>query len=352
MAAGMLAPATEAQFTEAKLTDANVASLAMWPSFAARLEQRSGTGVGLRTEGTLMVAGTVSDRPVVEQARTFLDRTGFAVRGLSSRELHAAEPSLGQGLAGAFLVPGDHQVDNRALLRSLRAALARSGVEEVRARATGLVWEDGAVTGCTTSGGGTIRGRTVLVAAGAWSNDLQGLPARLPLRPVRGHILRLAGDPGTPLLSHTVRAFVSGRPCYLVPRSDGSIVVGATMEDRGFDPRVMAGAVSDLLDDALRLLPALSETALAEATVGFRPGSPDNAPLVGRWQAEGLMVACGHHRNGILLAPLTAETVMAEITGAEPPPGSAVFDPSRPSIAGSGGRRDLHTPAAAASVVR
>ncbi len=339
VAGGMLAPATESQFTERGLTEANTASKAMWPSFAARLEARTGTEVGLRTEGTLMLAGTPSDRPVVEQAHAFLAETGFSVRRLSSRELHAAEPSLGHGLAGAFFVPGDHQVDNRALLRSLLAALAEAGVEQVRSRATGLVWNGGAVVGCTTSDGQTIGGGAVLVAAGAWSTEIEGLPAPLPLRPVKGHILRLDGDPADPLLTHTVRALVSGRPCYLVPRSDGSIVVGATMEDRGFDRRVMAGSVGDLLEDARGLLPALGETALAEATVGFRPGSPDNAPLVGRWHADGLVVACGHFRNGILLGPLTAEAVLAVLAGTAPPSGTAAFDPSRPSVAG--GRRPL-----------
>ncbi|MDA8391245.1 MAG: glycine oxidase ThiO [Actinomycetota bacterium] len=332
VAAGMLAPATESQFTEAELSKANVASLAMWPLFAERLERRSRSEVGLRTEGTLVVAAGPPDRPVVEQARTFLAETGFAVIRLSSRELRAMEPSLSSA-AGAFAVPGDLQVDNRALLSALQAALAESGVVTVRSKVAALEWRDGAVVGATTLGGTSVEAATVLLAAGAWSTGIGQLPAPLPLRPVKGHILRLEGDPAKPLLSHTVRAVVSGRACYLVPRADGSVVVGATMEDRGFDGRLMAGAVGDLLEDARTLVPALGETALAEASVGFRPGSPDNAPLVGRWHADGLLVACGHHRNGILLAPLTADAILATLEGSEPPPAAAAFDPSRPAVA-------------------
>jgi glycine oxidase len=171
----------------------------------------------------------------------------------------------------------------------------------------------------------------VLVAAGCWSGSIPGLPPGVvpPVRPVKGQILRLAGEARRTLLQRSVRGLVQGTSVYLVPRADGTVVIGATVEERGFDTTVTAGAVYELLRDARRVVPGITEFELVEARAGLRPGSPDNAPIVGPSSIAGLLLATGHHRNGILLAPLTADAVAALVTGEAPPPEMAAFTPAR-----------------------
>jgi len=218
-------------------------------------------------------------------------------------------------------------------------AVAAAGVEVHRERAVALEHHGGAVSGVRLAGGGTRYAPCVVLAAGCWSGQLDGIPpaAVPPVRPVKGQILRLAPTGATPalggtLLTRTVRAVVGGASVYLVPRADGSVVVGATVEERGFDTEVTAGAVYELLRDARRVVPGITEMALDETRAGLRPGTPDNAPVVGRPTVpgvDGLVVATGHYRHGILLTPLTAVAVAAIVTGAEPPAEMAPFGPGR-----------------------
>jgi glycine oxidase len=198
-----------------------------------------------------------------------------------------------------------------------------------------------AVTAVDVDGGRVVRGvhgdgtvlraPVVVVAAGCWSASLAGVPPGVvpPVRPVKGQILRLAGAPERPLLRRSVRAVVQGSSVYMVPRADGTMVVGATVEERGFDTTVTAGAVYELLRDARRIVPGVTELELIEARAGLRPGSPDNAPIVGQSTVAGLVLATGHYRNGILLSPLTAEAVAAVAAGGEPPAEMAPFTPGR-----------------------
>ncbi|HEY0816260.1 MAG TPA: glycine oxidase ThiO [Pseudonocardia sp.] len=329
VAGGMLAPVTEAWPGEEELLDLGVQSLRRWPRFAADLTAAAGRSPGLRTEGTVVAATGAGDRAELGSLATFLGRLGRDVEQLSGRELRRLEPALGPDVRGGLSVPGDLAVDNRALLAALLGAGARAGVRLVE-RAVAAITEDGErVTGVRLGAPGAppdLAADAVLVCAGAHSGllhpDLHGV-----VRPVKGEIIRLAHRAGAlPPPSRTVRALVDGRPLYAVPRDGGGLVIGATQYEAGFDADVTVGGVRDLLRDAERVLPAVAEYALVETAAGLRPGSPDNRPLIGALGPSGLLVATGHGRNGMLLAPVTADAVLALLRHEPGPPAA---DPHR-----------------------
>jgi glycine oxidase len=306
VAGGMLAPVSEAWPGEETLLDLGTASLDRWPDFAAALPDTQ-----LNTEGTVVAALDSADAAELDALAEHLARRGRAVERLTGRELRALEPTLGPSVRSGLLVPGDLAVDNRALLHDLRKACA--GVDFVAAAAirvhSGRVdLEDGLAVHCDVA----------VIAAGAWSGALHPALDGL-VRPVKGEILRLRARPGAlPPPRRTIRAVVESRPVYLVPRSDGELVLGATQYEAGFDTEVTVRGVRDLLTDAERVVPVLGEYALIESAAGLRAGSHDNLPLIG-WLEPGVLAATGHHRNGFLLAPITAEAVLALVRG-EPHP--------------------------------
>ncbi len=325
-AAGMLAPVTEVHYGEAELLQLNLMSSRRYPSFVAELEAASSTPVGYRETGTLAVAFDADDRGVLDDLHKYQTSLGLTSEPLTSRECRELEPMLAPQVRSGLRIDGDHQVDNRRLVKALVVACERAGVRFHRRRAQRFVVEGGRVVGVDD-----LRAGQSVLAAGCWSGRLAGLPpdAVPPVRPVKGQILRLRVDPARPILGRTVRAFVHGRPVYLVPRADGEIVLGATGEELGYDTTVTVGAVSDLLADARQLLPGLSEAELHESSAGLRPGSPDNAPLIGPATLPGLVVATGHYRNGVLLAPATADAVAQLLATGALPAGFAAFDPRR-----------------------
>jgi glycine oxidase len=199
-------------------------------------------------------------------------------------------------------------------------------VRVLRDRVAGLQIAGGRATGLQLAGGGAVDAGTVVLALGAWSAGLPGVPP-LPVRPVKGQILRMAGAEG--LLSGTVRALVRGRPVYLVPYGAGGLIVGATTEDRGFDPTVTAGGVHDLLHDAIEVVPGVTELELVETLARWRPGTADNAPLLGPSGLPGLVLATGHHRNGVLLTPVTADVVAELLATGELPELAVPFTAER-----------------------
>lgn len=334
-AAGMLAPVTEAHYGEEDLIRLNLESARRWPGFAGELGQEGGIDVGYRACGTLAVAGDADDRAVLVDLHRFQRSLGLQAELLPSRECRALEPLLAPSVRGGLLAAGDHQVDNRRLVGALLAAADRRGVELRRTRAAEILVSAGRAVGVVTGDGDDVHAGSVLLAAGCWSGQVAGLPPELAssVRPVKGHIVRLRGPAGPALLSRNVRGLVQGSPLYLVPRADGTIVLGASVEEQGFDTTVRAGPVSELLRRAVELVPALAEVELAETAAGLRPGSADNAPLVGRSSLPGLVAATGHFRNGILLAPLTADAVAAVLTGDEEPAAVAPFSPRRRAAA-------------------
>jgi glycine oxidase len=331
-AAGMLAPVTEAHYGEEALVRLNLAAAGLWPDFARELEAESALPVGYLQHGTVVVAVDASDRLAIDEVLAFQHRLGLDATRLSARECRVLEPSLAPGLRGGVDVPGDHQVDNRLLVAALLGACRESGVSLMAGRAARVATSPGPrAVGVDLEGGSTLRAGTVVVTSGCHSHQLEGLPPRTlpPVRPVKGLTLRLAAPPGMPRLRRTLRGLVHGESSYLVPRDDGSVVIGATVEEKGFDRTVQAGAVYELLRDARTIVPGLDEYELTETAVGLRPGSPDNAPAIGSTGLAGLLVATGHYRNGILLAPLTAEAITGLLTGTATSDVVAPFGPER-----------------------
>jgi len=340
VAAGMLAPVSEVHYGEEPLLALTLASARRWPSFAAELEADAGTGIGYRATGTLVVDVDDGDRAWSDDLFRFQTSLGLEVERLAARRVRELEPNVAPGVRSGMLVRGDHQVQTRRFVTALLAATVKRGVVFHRAAATAIDVDGGTVVRGVQSDGDLLLAPVVVLAAGCWSGTIGGLPDGLlpPVRPVKGQILRLSGDASRPLLQRSVRGVVQGASVYLIPRTDGTVVVGATVEEQGFDTTVTAGAVYELLRDARRVVPGVTELTLTEARAGLRPGSPDNAPMVGATAVDGLLLATGHYRNGILLSPLTADAVAAVAAGEDPPAEMTPFGPGRfaPAVYGSG----------------
>ena len=318
VAAGMLAPVSEVHYGEEALLALALESSRRYPDFVDELEDATGQSTGYRECGTLAVARDGDDLAELHQVAAYQERQGLTVSRLRSRECRSLEPALAPGVRGGVLVEGDHQIDPRRLLAALLAACRREGVALVSARA--LRWEPGRVH---LDSAPAVDADVVVLASGAWATRLEGLPVALAnlVRPVKGQIVRLHGDL---LLSRNIR----GLDVYVMARTDGEVVVGATVEERGFDPTVTAGAVYDLLRAAVELVPDVRELALVSTETGFRPGTPDNAPLLGVVE-EGLVLATGHYRNGILLAPVTADAIAGLLVDGAMPDVAAPFGAAR-----------------------
>lgn len=323
VAAGMLSPVTESHFGEAALTPLMIDSAARWPAFAAELTALTGHDLGYRDEGTLVVALTTDDAAQAERLVAYQRGLGLPITPLLPAELRAREPLLAPRSRSGAYAPDDHQVDPRRLTAALRAAAGASGVTLVRDSVEDV---------------STLTAGTVVVAAGHQAAALTGLP----IRPVKGQILRLRAPGGaTPGFRHVIRGYADGQSVYLVPRHDGEVVLGATVEERS-DTNVTAGGVLELLRAGIDLVPELAEYDLVEASAGLRPGTPDNAPVIGllpgrssggagdrRDRAGRVVVATGHYRHGILLTPLTAELVTGLIATGVVDPALAPFAPDR-----------------------
>jgi glycine oxidase len=298
VAAGMLAPVTEAEFGEEALLALNLAGAELWPAFAAELSERSGLDTGYRSSGALVAAVDRDDAEELRRLFAFQQSLGLDVPWLGGRECRRLEPRLSPRVAGGILAAQDHQVEPRAVVQALRVAFETAG-GELR-------------TGVEVTDLSSLDAEAVVVATGCWSGA--------PVRPVKGQILRLRGDSLADRLVRTPR-------CYVVSRPGGETVVGATVEERGFDTTVTAEGVFRLLEAAREVLPDVTELEFVEAAARLRPGTPDNAPLIG--ERDGLIWATGHHRNGVLLAPITAVAVAAIVAGESPPDAIEPFAPGR-----------------------
>jgi glycine oxidase len=314
VAAGMLAPITELHYGEDDLLRLNRVSATMFGDWVAAIEESTGLPTGYRSTGTLMVARDADENAYLHEIHAHQSSLDLKVERLRGSEARRLEPALAANVRGAILVPDDHQVDAAALVDALLVACRQAKVEFVPARVERVVSSDNRVTGVSCDGEVTAC-ETVVISAGCWSARIEGVPAPLPIRPVKGQLIELAGTGGPPLLERNVR----GPDVYLVPRADGRLIIGATVEEMGFDDSVTAGAALSLLRDAYEIVPGIAEMRLVRTRAGLRPGTPDNGPLLGPVGLEGLIVATGHFRNGILLAPVTA-SIVAEVieTGALP----------------------------------
>lgn len=327
-AAGMLAPVTEVHYGEEALLRLNIESSRRYPAFVRDLEAAAQMPVGYRPCGTVVVARDVDDNAVLDDLFAFQQRLGLDVERLRSRACRDVEPGLATTVRGGILVPGDHQVDNRALVDALRVAIDRTGVRIHRAAVGQVCTAGDRVVGVRCADGEELTGNRVVLAAGAWSGRIPGAAPEvaIPVRPVKGQLLHLRSPRGMAAVAdHNVR----GLDVYVVPRADGRLVVGATVEEQGFDTAATAGGVYELLRAAYELLPAIVECEFLEVAVGVRPGTPDNAPLLGGGAVDGLVVAAGHYRNGVLLTPVTADAVTDLLTGRAVPDVVAPFSPQR-----------------------
>ncbi|WP_431993017.1 glycine oxidase ThiO [Streptomyces albogriseolus] len=332
VAAGMLAAVTELHHGEQTLLGLNLASARRYPDFAAELAECAGQDLGYRRCGTLAVALDADDRAHLRELHALHQRSGLDSQWLTGRECRRLEPMLAPGVRGGLRVDGDHQIDPRRLASALLTACERAGVTVHRAWAERLVVTGDRATGVVTADGGELGAAQVVLAGGSWSGRLAGVPPQVlpPVRPVKGQVLRLTmPDRPEPFLSRTVRAVVRGSHVYLVPRESGELVIGATSEEMGWDTTVTAGGVYELLRDAHELVPGLTELPLTETTAGLRPGSPDNAPLLGPTGLDGLLLATGHHRNGVLLTPVTGDAMARVLTTGELPDEALPFTPRR-----------------------
>lgn len=370
VAAGMLAPVGELTFGESELLEMTLASARLYPGFVAELEAASGVDTGYRREGALHVALDRDEAARLRRIHDLQGARGLAAEWLPPRRCRELEPGLAPALHGGVFAPDEAAVDPRALSRALVAALGEVGAE-VRARCevvAGIFEADrlvgvrvadadgppGAATpesGVAGSGGveEELRTEAVVLASGAWSGTAAWLPerARPRVRPVKGQVVELGGRGGAPC-----ERIVASDRVYLVPRPDGRLIVGATSEERGFDTAVLAGGVHELLREAYRLLPGVAEMEFVDAIAGLRPGTPDNLPFVGPGAVQGLFLATGHHRNGVLLAPLTAVAIAARLAGEPPPAPAAAADPARRTFATYSASNERSAPTASRSAGR
>ena len=314
VAAGMLAPISETIATELPLMRLGLASACAYPEFVAEVTEASGMHPGYERCGTLLAARDADEAEALARELELRRSLGLAVNRLLGSEARRLEPALAPTLRLALEIPDDHAIDPRQLSAALAAALTRAGGElRLGAPVRGVTVAEDRVAGVALGDGSTVTVENVVVAAGPWASTLDGIPdgAQIPVHPIKGQILRLHDPTGPGLLTRVLR--MTGG--YVVPRGDGRYVIGATMEERGFDTTVTAGGAFELLRNAFELLPSVTELVIDELSAGLRPATPDNAPAIGPGAISGLHWAVGHYRHGILLTPITAELVVGALVG-------------------------------------
>ncbi|MCZ6473673.1 MAG: glycine oxidase ThiO [SAR324 cluster bacterium] len=325
-AAGMLCPANEAHYQQDSNLELAQECMRLYPEFVQELEACSGMNVDYRTEGTLTVALNADDAAAVKVFFEYQLEKGLPVRWLSGDEAREMEPQLSNFVSAGISCPMDHQIDNRKMMEALKRAFLKAGGElHEQTEVTHVRCDGGKYRGVMAGEREWLSERLVL-AAGSWSGLVSGIPehVRPPVRPVKGQMFSLrAPFPG--FITRVIRA----PDIYISPKSDGRIVFGATVEEMGFDAGLTAGGLYSLLKGAWETVPGTYDLPIDEMWSGFRPSSRDNTPLMGASRVEGLFIATGHHRHGILFAPATAIHMSRLILEGEPPQSLLPFDPSR-----------------------
>ena len=332
VAAGMLAPVGELTFGERELLELALLSGARWPDFAAEVEAAGGGATGFARCGALHVALDRDEAGDLRRKHDLQRELGLEAEWLTPTRCRELEPGLVPNFVGGVLAGSEASIDPRALALALVAALREAGGElRTGTEVVDGLWDGARLVGVHTAAGEELRADAVVLCNGAWSGQTTWLPdeARPPVRPVKGETVELRPREGEPAPAGRI---VASERVYLVPRPDGRLIVGATQEERGFDTVVTAGGVHELLREAYRVLPDVAEMEFAGTIAGLRPGTPDNRPLIGRGAVEGLVLATGHFRNGILLTPLTADAVAATLAGDALPDVMAFADPLRSSL--------------------
>ena len=320
VAAGMLTPGSEAHFGEEHAVRLFQTGLDTWEDFARELGGPEPNSVGFERCGTLEVAVDASDRVQLEQSVLLQRSLDIDIIEKHIDEAEAIEPALSPHIRGLFSVAQDARVDPRRVLQCLLDALRQGGARFVASEAVSVALSGGGVA-VTLDNGTKLESSTVVCTLGSWTNRVAGLERGPKVRPVKGHVLRLFGPP---LLTHTIRATTRGRSVYLVQRPEGELVVGATVEEMGFDTTLQAGQIRQLLNDAQSVVSGIEELELREVSAGLRPALEGLRPIVDWLEPEKILIATGHYRNGVLLAPLTSLAVTGMVLG-DPYPSASLF---------------------------
>jgi glycine oxidase len=311
-AAGMLSPQADAT-SRTPFFDLCMRSRLIYRDFAGELKEASGIDAEYRDEGTICLAVDGEDGRAMTEWSSWQAEAGLAIEIIATDEARRLEPEVTKRASGAVFIPGDHQIENRLLMKALDLAMRRAGVEVIEGQeVTGVIIERGRVTG-VAAGACRFRAAATVVAAGSWSGRLLNpLGLDTEIIPARGQMVALKG-------STEINHVLHSSKCYLVPRRDGRILIGATVEYVGFEKAVTAGGISSLLDAAMELVPSLKDAQIVETWSGLRPDTRDHLPVIGKSGIDNLFLATGHFRNGVLLAPITA-SLMAEaiINSSEP----------------------------------
>lgn len=324
--AGMLAPQCELGFEEEALYKLSRESLSRWPAFTKELEANSNASIDYRTEGILQVADDRDAAEALQRQYAFQKEQGLDVQWLTGAEAREIEPFLAPRLPAAVFSKSDHQVDNRLLTTALLAAFENAGGKIEEHTAVKSIDINAAVPEVVTESGERISADQVILAAGAWSRKVEGLtPVSLPpVRPVKGQMIQLQMQ-----LPFDLQHVIRGRDAYLAPKSNGRLLLGATMEERGFDKSVTAGGLYDLLDAGWKMVPGIYDLEVTDTWAGLRPASRDNEPLLGQSSIPNVIFATGHYRNGIVLVPITAEEIARLILKKETSEWLVPFSPLR-----------------------
>ncbi len=324
-AAGMLAASAEIGFEELEVYELSRESLLRWPAFADKLSAASGLDLDFRSEETVIVADDPDSAEALKRIYDFQVQHGLDMRWLSRPEALELEPFLGPRITGAVVSPHDHQVDNRTVVQALIEVFEKAG-GTIREQSEVVEITPGDRPVVVTADGSTIEGDQVILAAGAWSRDIAGLPSevRPKVRPVKGQMIELRMVPPFNL-THVIR----GPHAYLAPKSNGRLLVGATSEEMGFDTNVTAGGMYQVLEGAWEIVPGIYDLPLVDVWAGLRPASQDHRPLLGE-AAPGVIYATGHYRHGILLAPITAEEIAKLVLTGSASDWISPFTPRKP----------------------
>jgi glycine oxidase len=349
VAAGMLAPVGELSYGERDLLTMMLASGSLWPDFVAEVEAASGMETGFRTTGAVHVALDRDEAGELRRRHELQQELGLEAEWLTPTRCRDLEPGLTPTFVVGVLAADDASVDPRALALALAAALREAGGElRTGTEVVDGLWDGERLVGVRTAPTASqpsalsnpvgdqrqrveVHADTVVLCNGAWSGQTPWLPAeaRPSVRPVKGEVIELRPREGEPIPAERI---IASERIYLVPRTDGRLIAGATQEERGFDTTVTAGGVHELLREAYRVLPDVAEMELVGMVAGLRPGTPDNLPIVGRGAVDGLVLATGHFRNGIMLAPITADAIATILADRPVPEPMTLADPGRSSL--------------------
>jgi glycine oxidase len=305
--AGILSPAPESAALVA-LVPLGKASMAIYPEFVRMVEEASGHSAGYRPKGTLQALFSRHAREELSTVIALHHGLGLRAEPLSRRDARALEPALSEDLEAGVLRPEEASVDNRALTQAVLEAARRSGVQFFPARGAEAIWREGGRCLGLNLKNEKVEAQWTVIAAGCFSANIQGVAAYAPVRPAKGQMVALRAD------DLRIERVLWSEKIYLVPRNDGRILAGATVEYTGFEKGLTAGGLEKILAGAIELSPGLAGSRVEETWAGLRPDSPDHLPILGPTDIDGLLIATGHFRGGILLTPITAQLVREWVT--------------------------------------